>query len=213
MIFAEHLELRDTHAIFSPSRPHFINYDDDAMIRSYISSFSTQIGTAVHAFAKKKIDGQFPIEDNQSERNWLLMHLLDAGIPRRVIDIERIFLNLIPYVNDAIGYKMQTEIPLVYEKTLFMGTADAIVHRRGTLRIHDLKTGIQPASMDQPLCYAALAFLEYKREIKPDNTKVELRIYQNQEVAVHNPSTDEVKAIMDKITHGNMVINNFIAEG
>lgn len=49
------------------------------------------------------------------------------------------------YVNDAIGYKMTPEQTLFYSENCF-GTADSISYRSGLLRIHDLKTGVIPAS-------------------------------------------------------------------
>lgn len=59
------------------------------------------------------------------------------------------------YVNDAIGFKMTPEQPLFYSENCF-GTADAISYRNKLLRIHDLKTGLIPAHMEQLMIYAAL---------------------------------------------------------
>ena len=42
--------------------------------------------------------------------------------------------------------------------------------------------------------------------------KVELRIYQNQEVLVNQPSSEEVKAVMDKIIHGDAVLSKKLTE-
>ena len=65
--------------------------------------------------------------------------------------------------------------------------------------------------MDQLMGYAGLFFLEYKRDYRPQTMKVELRIYQNQEVQITQPSSEEVKAVMDKIIHGDSVITkNFM---
>lgn len=61
------------------------------------------------------------------------------------------------YVNDAISFRMVPEQILFYSENCF-GTADTIVFRNGTLRIHDLKTGVVPAHMEQCLKYAALLF-------------------------------------------------------
>ena len=59
------------------------------------------------------------------------------------------------------------------------GTTDAIYYKNGILRIHDLKTGIMPAHMEQLEIYAALFLLEYEKifGVSPQNTKVNLRIY------------------------------------
>lgn len=59
------------------------------------------------------------------------------------------------YVNDAISFRMVPEQILFYSENCF-GTADTIVFRNGTLRIHDLKTGVVPAHMEQLEIYAAL---------------------------------------------------------
>ena len=99
------------------------------------------------------------------------------------------------YVNDAIGYKMTPEQILYYSDNCF-GTADAITFRNGLLRIHDLKTGVTPAHMEQLEIYVALFCLEYK--IKPSDIDVELRLYQLDEILVHKPMADEIVPIIDK---------------
>ena len=206
MIFNKHLELEGRHAILSPSKHYWMNYDDEALIKNYISSFATEIGTLVHEFAADRITYKIPLDgENEEAKNSLLIFLLKNGIPFRVIDLDRIFYNLVPYVNDAIGYKMESEVRLKYSDLCF-GTADAIGVRRNWLRIHDLKTGQTPASMDQLMCYAGLFCLEYKRDYRPQTMKVELRIYQNQEVLITQPSSEEIKAVMDKIIHGDSVL-------
>lgn len=212
MIFNKHSELEGRHAILSPSKHYWLNYDDEALMRNYISSFATEIGTLVHEYASDRIRFRMPMDaENEEAKNSLLVFLLKNGIPFRVIDLDRIFYNLVPYVNDAIGYKMDSEIVLKYSDLCF-GTADAIGVRRNWLRIHDLKTGQTPASMDQLLCYAGLFFLEYKRDYRPQTMKVELRIYQNQDILVNQPTSEEVKAVMDKIIHGDSVLTKKIME-
>ena len=206
MIFNKHLELEGRHAVLSPSKHYWMNYDDDALIKNYISSFATEIGTLVHEFAADRITYKIPLDsENEEAKNSLLIFLLKNGIPFRVIDLDRIFYNLVPYVNDAIGYKMESEVRLKYSDLCF-GTADAIGVRRNWLRIHDLKTGQTPASMDQLMCYAGLFFLEYKRDYRPQTMKVELRIYQNQDILIAQPSSEEIKAVMDTIIHGDSVL-------
>ena len=212
MIFNKHLELEGRHAILSPSKHYWLNYDDEGLMRNYISSFATEIGTLVHEYASDRIRFRLPMDVNNEEaKNSLLVFLLKNGIPFRVIDLDRIFYNLVPYINDAIGYKMESEIQLKYSDLCF-GTADAIGVRRNWLRIHDLKTGQTPASMDQLLCYAGLFFLEYKRDYRPQTMKTELRIYQNQEILISQPSSEEIKAVMDKIIHGDSVLTKKLME-
>ena len=108
------------------------------------------------------------------------------------------------YVNDAIDYKMNPEQVLYFSDNCF-GTADAICFRNKKLRIHDLKTGETPTHMEQLMVYAALFCLEYK--VKPGMINTELRIYQNDEVLIHNPQADEIVPIMDKIITFDKLIN------
>lgn len=86
----------------------------------------------------------------------------------------------------------------------FSGTADAISFRNNILRIHDLKTGTRPVHIEQLEIYAALFCLEYK--VKPADIKIELRIYQNDEILVHEPEADEIIVIMNKIIHLNKIL-------
>ena len=113
MIFNKHSELEGKHAILSPSKHYWMNYDDEALIKNYISSFATEIGTLVHEYAADRIRFRMPLDsENEEAKNSLLIFLLENGIPFRVIDLDRIFYNLVPYINDAIGYKMDSEVKL-----------------------------------------------------------------------------------------------------
>ena len=98
---------------------------------------------------------------------------------------------------------MSTEVVLFYSENFF-GTADAISFRNNFLRIHDLKTGRRPVHMEQLEIYAALFCLEYK--IKPGDIRMELRIYQNDEILVHEPTAEDILPIMDKIVHVNKML-------
>ena len=102
------------------------------------------------------------------------------------------------YVNDAIRFDLRPEQPLKYSDNIF-GTADAIKfdEDRGILRIHDLKTGVIKASMDQLEIYASIFFLE--DDLDPRDIETELRIYQNDQIEIANPLSDDVLPIMDKM--------------
>jgi hypothetical protein len=113
------------------------------------------------------------------------------------------------YVNDAIGFRMTPEQPLFYSKNCF-GTADAISFRKNLLRIHDLKTGVTPASMHQLEIYAALFCLEYS--VNPKDISIELRIYQSNEIYIHNPDAEDILEIMDKIAKFDKAIEDVKAE-
>lgn len=99
---------------------------------------------------------------------------------------------------------MTPEQVLYYSDNCF-GTADSIAFRNGLLRIHDLKTGVTPAHMEQLEIYVALFCLEYK--IKPTDIDVELRLYQSDEILVHKPMADEIVPIIDKIITFDKIIN------
>ena len=96
------------------------------------------------------------------------------------------------YVNDAIGYRMTPEQPLYYSDNCF-GTADAIQFKNNVLRIHDYKSGIIPAKMEQLKIYAALFCLEYK--VKPGAIRIELRIYQNDDVVEEIATAEDILPI------------------
>lgn len=179
MIFKRHSNLEGLHAPFSASQSHWLRYDDDKIIDSYLTKKATEMGTILHKWAKDTID--LGIKQPRSKQT------------------------LYSYVNDAIGYGMSTEVVLWYSDNFF-GTADAICFKNNILRIHDLKTGKTPARMEQLLIYAALFCLEYK--IKPGDIKIELRIYQNDEIVYDNPTAEDILPIMDRIVYLEKLIND-----
>ena len=170
MRFNDHHKLEGKHAPFSASQCSWLRYDEQKTLDIYANMKVKEMGTRLHAWAKETID--LGIKQPKSKKT------------------------LYSYVNDAIGFKMDTEVVLYYSDRFF-GTADAICFRNNVLRIHDLKTGKTPVHMEQLMIYAALFCLEYK--VKPTNIEMELRIYQNDEVLVHNPCGDEIIPIMEKI--------------
>ena len=177
MNFVKHSNLNGLHAPFSPSQSSWLRYDDDRAIEIFLNKKAAEMGTRLHAWAKETID--LGIKQPKSKKT------------------------LYAYVNDAIGFKMSTEVVLFYSERFF-GTADSISFRDNFLRIHDLKTGKIKADMEQLEIYAALFCLEYK--VKPESIGMELRLYQNDEVIYHNPTSEDIHAIMDKIVHLDQVI-------
>jgi hypothetical protein len=105
---------------------------------------------------------------------------------------------------------MQPEQVLYFSDNCF-GTADAISFSNGMLRIHDLKTGIVPAKMDQLLVYAALFCLEYG--VDPIDIQAELRIYQNDNVLVEKPVPEDIDAVMGKIIDFDLILDRLRNEG
>ena len=194
MFFEQHLNLRGKHASLSRSQPHWLRYNEDQLYQKYVSQYAQSMGTSLHELAETLIKNNLKLK--KGDKLTVLSHLLNDGIPRNVIDMERIYSNFMNYVNDAIGFKLTPEQILYYSDYCF-GTADAISFRNNFLRIHDYKSGTTPAKMEQLLVYAALFCLEYK--VKPGEIETELRIYQNDEVIFHNPTAEEILPVMDAI--------------
>ena len=173
MNFNDHSNLKDLHAFLGASKYHWINYDEEKLEESYLKSLAKQKGTRLHALAAELIELRIPLRKEQKTLNM--------------------------YVNDAIGYLMAPEQVLFYSINCF-GTADAISfsEKKRLLRIHDLKTGITPASMSQLKIYAALFCLEY--DVDPNEIDMELRIYQNDQALIDNvENKEEILYISQKI--------------
>ena len=172
MFFNRHTNLEGLHAPFGASKSSWLRYSDDKIVEVYNNLQAAEMGTRLHEWAKQTID--LGIKQSRSKKT------------------------IYSYVNDAIGFNMSTEVVLFYSENFF-GTADAISFRNNFLRIHDLKTGRRPVHMEQLEIYAALFCLEYK--VKPGDIRMELRIYQNDEILVHEPTAEDILPIMDKIVH------------
>lgn len=183
MRFADHSDLKGLHAFLSASKYSWVNYDPEKLDTTYRRSLAAQKGSILHEFAS------FAINLKQKQ--------------------PRTRQTLPMFVNDAIGYKMQSEVVLFYSPNAF-GTADAISFHKNVLRIHDLKTGVTPASFVQLEIYAALFCLEYR--VKPTDIEISLRIYQNDEVIEHFPPAEDIINIMGKITAADKIIEAIKAE-
>ena len=183
MIFTKHSNLEGLHAPFGASQSAWLRYDDEKILATYNNMKAKEMGTRLHAWAKETID--LGIKQPRSKKT------------------------IYAYVNDAIGYKMDTEVVLFYSSRFF-GTADSICFRNGTLRIHDLKTGVTKVHMEQLMIYAALFCLEYK--IKPSDIEIELRIYQSDEVLYHNPTAESISSIMDRIVYLDKMLERLDCE-
>lgn len=170
MNFNKHLHLEGQHAFLSASKYHWVNYNEDKLATSYLKYQASMYGTRLHAYASESIK-------------------LGIKLPKTTKTLNM-------YINDAISFGMTTEQPLYYSENCF-GTADAISFKKNLLRIHDLKTGTTPSSIHQLEIYAALFCLEY--DIKPGDIEMELRIYQNDEILIHEPIVEDILYIMNKI--------------
>ena len=87
MNFNKHANLSGTHAFLSASKHHWVNYDDKRLKQAYVNFLAAQKGTELHEFAAKCIELGIRIKSNNKTLN--------------------------SYVNDAIGFKMTPEQPLV----------------------------------------------------------------------------------------------------
>lgn len=203
MNFLNHTELRGKHALLAPSQPYWLEYSEEKLYQKYLSNYAQTMGTLLHELAETLIKNNIKLK--KTDKTVVLVHLVENGIPMPAIDMDRIYSNFMTYVNDAIGFKLTPEQPLVYSEYCF-GTADAISFRNNLLRIHDYKSGTTPAKMEQLMVYAALFCLEYK--FKPGEIEMELRIYQNDEIVYHNPTADEIAPIMDKIISADKALHD-----
>lgn len=183
MNWNQHSSLEGTHAFLSASSYHWLNYTDEKLITVFKNKLASQRGTKLHELASMCIQMNQKLPKSEKALN--------------------------AFVNDAIGYRMQSEQVLYYSLNCY-GTADAISFgkQRGSermiLRIHDLKTGEVPAKMDQLMVYAALFCLEYG--IKPGEIDIELRIYQGYEVLYYIPKPEEILPVMDTIIRFDKLI-------
>lgn len=180
MNFNEHWNLEGRHAFLSPSQYHWVNYDYEKLENRFYNSKAAERGTQLHEFAAMAIR-------------------LGRKQPKNKDTINM-------FVNDAIGFMMTPEQPLYYSENCF-GTADAISFNKNLLRIHDLKTGITPASMMQLEIYAAIFCLEYAKD--PKSIEMCLRIYQSNTKDELVPEAEDIQNLMDRIVEFDAMIEKF----
>ena len=176
--------LKNTHSFLSPSSYHWLNYSREKLIEVYEKKQQVKLGTEYHALAEQCIR-------------------LSVRLPH-----SRASLN--SFVNDAIGFRMVPEQILFYSQNCY-GTADAISFDEKTLRIHDLKTGRTPGSINQLLIYAAIFCLDYVRN--PNEFDTVLRLYQEDEIIEYCPNPIEIIKVEDTIIEFDKIINDFIERG
>jgi hypothetical protein len=171
MRWNSHSELRGRHAFLSPSNYHWVNYTPQKLEARFQSYRGAARGTALHDLAKNCIDLGVRLDESEKALAW--------------------------YVADAIDLGLSAEQYLYYSENCF-GQSDAIGVAGDILHVHDLKTGVGPvAKFTQLEVYAALYCLEYI--VDPFALGFELRIYQGEEIRGHQPHSDTILSIMDKI--------------
>ena len=119
------------HAFLGASQHSWMNYDEEKLISVYKNRLAVARGNKLHKLA---------------------CDMINMGVRPR--STKQTF-NM--YVNDCISGKFKPEQVLYFSPNSF-GTADAIrfKEKQGSLTIHDLKTGVTPASLKQLEVYAAL---------------------------------------------------------
>lgn len=186
--YNRHTELEGRHSFLSPSKYHWVNYDDEKIVVAYDKHMTHVLGTRLHAWAAETIKLGLKMPDNNKTIN--------------------------RYVNDCIGYRMAVEVPLAYSANAF-GTPDAIHFGENPdrdspfkklLRIFDLKNGESRTSKTQLECYAALFCLEYR--IRHMEIEYDLRIYQNDEVQLFETDPEDISYIIDRYIVADKLIES-----
>ena len=192
---------------------------EESIRNIYYSRFAKDVGTIIHAWAADRIFYRMNVVKSDSRSLFIYImteyeKLTHEPMPRNVASyyVDRCFPNVMTYIKDAIGFRLDPEIKLMYTNE-FYGTADVIAYKKGEyLRIHDLKTGLLSAKLRQLEVYAAFCCLEYgidPREI----SLIELRIYQNDEVLVGNPPGEIIYDLMERIKKTRNVFEKIKKEG
>lgn len=167
------------HAFLGASNHAWYNYDDEKLIRVFINKLAAKKGTALHDLACRLIKMKVKLPEDGS--------------------------TLSLYVNDGIDFGLRPEEKLFYSKYAY-GTADGINFKDKVLMISDLKTGKTKVSFMQLKIYAALFVLCYPEIPLKMIRKIELRIYQNNEIYMESPGIDEILPIVDKIKRYSKVL-------
>ena len=180
MIWKDYSGLKNTHSFLSPSKHYWLNYSPEKLISTYENYKKVALGTQYHALAAELITLAVRLPNTRASFN--------------------------SFVNDAIGFKMKAEIVLFFSDNCY-GTADAISFSNGILRIHDLKTGRSPGSMNQLLIYSGLFCLDYGVAVQ-EVREIHLRLYQNEEIIELSPTIDDIFDIVTKIQEAEKIIES-----
>lgn len=179
MIWNTHSDLVGKHAFLSASKYHWINYDEEKLAETYDKHMTAALGTRLHALAHDLIS-------------------LGVKLPNNATTLSM-------YVNDCIGFRMDTEVVLFHSYNAF-GTCDAIAFRDRVLQIFDLKNGVTPVKETQLEIYAAFFCLEYK--VRPAEIEFDLRIYQNDDITIYDTDPEDIAYIMSRIIEFDKLIED-----
>ena len=117
MIFNDHSKLEGQHAFLGASTYHWLRWDDENLEKRYYGQFAQTIGTVLHELAKDLIQNRIKLAKN--DKKIIDITLGKLMIPRWSYDSEEILIDLLPFVNDAIGFRMTPEVILYYSIKLF----------------------------------------------------------------------------------------------
>lgn len=179
MNWNNHSELEGTHAFLSPSSYHWTNYTPEKLETVYRNVRAREEGTWMHNFASMAIQKKLKLARNKKTINM--------------------------FVNDCIGFMMESEVMLYYSPNAY-GTTDAISFKDNVLKIFDYKNGVTKASFKQLDVYAAIFCLEYG--IDPRTIVIEQRIYQNNAFEESIPPPEHIQHIMNTIVSFDELIES-----
>lgn len=221
MHWHEHSENQGKHALFSPSNPAYFGLEAEEFRNRLNQKLRSAVGTEIHEWCFFRIIELEKVGSAREALKGIKGHIFKKyyiekfrrlsidGI--RLINTlsvlsKEVFETAKVYVNDAISFRMDPEVILQVSPRTF-GTADAISFNGSILRIHDLKTGVKQARIDQLVGYDAYFCIEYN--IDPCSIEHELRVYQNNDILIATPTGDEIKPLMDKIIMFDMIQKEF----
>lgn len=216
----ENLKLKGQHALFSPSQPAWLNYNDDEFINKLTGKYRSNLGTEIHEWSAVQInlghkvtslreiykDVETHIYEKYSSTDYGLSSYGHTLLHNMKYIPEETFSTVKTYINDCVALKMDTEV-LVDFSDNFFGTADAIRFDGKALKVFDLKTGSSPAKIEQPLIYACLYLLKYR--LAAESISVEVRIYQNNDILRAIPEPNDLIPIMNKIIHFDSIMDTY----
>lgn len=210
MRWNDHHKLEGAHAFLGASKPGWMKYDKDQLLNRYNNYYAADVGTAIHALAKDLIKARIKISQNDLALVNLTVYKYVSKAYPNGYNQDDILRNLIPYVNDAIGFHMDPEVILYYSDNCF-GTTDTICfdEKKKILRIHDLKTGTTSVHDEQLFIYDALFCLEYNIDPMKLTTIVN-RFYQNSEIREIIADPKEIKRIMNLIILDDKYISGYL---
>lgn len=222
MQWRDHSKLKGKHALFSPSQPGYLKLSEEEFKSRLVSKEKAGLGTEIHDWCFTRITRRHKISSIKElvksidEFIFNKYYLPEYGIitleGRRLLSAlpyvgTETFNTIKSYVNDAISFRMDPEIVLLYSERFF-GTADSVAVTSDAIRIHDLKTGSTPAKIEQLLLYDAYLCHEYS--IDPRSVELhELRIYQNDDILIGTPTGEDVMAVLEQLKRFDEIQRQF----